>query len=247
MLPLARLDFDPKLVQYFKVAMDRAGLVGGLSREPRLPLTEDNEPILSHALDVLEGIPVAPESLPGCGCHAQLEDARGLHGASRSVRGQRIRDSRVLQPADHANYVRSTIPPDSSRDIRSARRSDESGSREDHREPAPDCRNFVEAAADGRSAQGQATVTSSGRAGDHGPSKTCRSACARRDRCGGDGVSTRTAAMAAAVEKVEVFRTRLRTEEGSVPSGIRQLLLRSESPVSDLRVAPHQDPQLQLA
>jgi 4-hydroxy-tetrahydrodipicolinate synthase len=35
MLPLARLDFDPKLVQYFKAAMDRAGLVGGYSREPR--------------------------------------------------------------------------------------------------------------------------------------------------------------------------------------------------------------------
>ena len=59
MLPLARLDFDPKLVQYFKAAMDRAGLVGGYSREPRLPLTENDEKILAEALDVLGGIPVA--------------------------------------------------------------------------------------------------------------------------------------------------------------------------------------------
>jgi 1-pyrroline-4-hydroxy-2-carboxylate deaminase len=59
MLPLARLDFDPKLVQYFKAAMDRAGLVGGYSREPRLPLTDQDEKILAEALDVLGGIPVA--------------------------------------------------------------------------------------------------------------------------------------------------------------------------------------------
>jgi dihydrodipicolinate synthase/N-acetylneuraminate lyase len=59
MLPLARLDFDPKLVQYFKVAMDRAGLVGGCSREPRLPLTEADERILTTALQALESVPAA--------------------------------------------------------------------------------------------------------------------------------------------------------------------------------------------
>jgi 4-hydroxy-tetrahydrodipicolinate synthase len=59
MLPLARLDFDPKLVQYFKAAMDRTGLLGGLSREPRLPLTEHDEQILSRALETLAGAPLA--------------------------------------------------------------------------------------------------------------------------------------------------------------------------------------------
>jgi dihydrodipicolinate synthase/N-acetylneuraminate lyase len=59
MLPLARLDFDPKLVQYFKAAMDRTGLVGGYSREPRLPLTESDEQILVHALEVLGSTAVA--------------------------------------------------------------------------------------------------------------------------------------------------------------------------------------------
>jgi dihydrodipicolinate synthase/N-acetylneuraminate lyase len=59
MLPLARLDFDPKLVQYFKAAMDRVGLVGGLSREPRLPLTEANLQTLNAALESLSAAPVA--------------------------------------------------------------------------------------------------------------------------------------------------------------------------------------------
>jgi dihydrodipicolinate synthase/N-acetylneuraminate lyase len=53
MLPLARLDFDPKLVQYFKAAMDQVGFVGGLSREPRLPLTDSDNEILAAALDAL--------------------------------------------------------------------------------------------------------------------------------------------------------------------------------------------------
>lgn len=53
MLPLARLDFDPKLVQYFKAAMDQVGFTGGQSREPRLPLTETNQETLAAALRVL--------------------------------------------------------------------------------------------------------------------------------------------------------------------------------------------------
>ena len=36
MLPLARFDMTPKLVQYFKAAMDEVGLVGGAVRPPRL-------------------------------------------------------------------------------------------------------------------------------------------------------------------------------------------------------------------
>jgi dihydrodipicolinate synthase/N-acetylneuraminate lyase len=40
LLPLARLDMKPKLVQYFKAAMDMVGRRGGPSRPPRLPLTE---------------------------------------------------------------------------------------------------------------------------------------------------------------------------------------------------------------
>jgi 4-hydroxy-tetrahydrodipicolinate synthase len=53
MLPLARLDFDPKLVQYFKGAMDQVGLHGGLCREPRMPLTGEEIEILGHAMEVL--------------------------------------------------------------------------------------------------------------------------------------------------------------------------------------------------
>jgi 4-hydroxy-tetrahydrodipicolinate synthase len=53
MLPLARLDFDPKLVQYFKGAMDQVGFNGGLCREPRLPLTGVEREILAHAMEVL--------------------------------------------------------------------------------------------------------------------------------------------------------------------------------------------------
>ena len=53
MLPLARLDFDPKLVQYFKGAMDQVGFRGGLCREPRMPLTASESEILAHAMAVL--------------------------------------------------------------------------------------------------------------------------------------------------------------------------------------------------
>ncbi len=39
LLPLARLDMDPKLVQLFKGAMDQVGRYGGPTRPPRLPLS----------------------------------------------------------------------------------------------------------------------------------------------------------------------------------------------------------------
>ena len=41
LLPLARLDMTPKLVQYFKAALDEIGIGGGPCRPPRLPLTDD--------------------------------------------------------------------------------------------------------------------------------------------------------------------------------------------------------------
>jgi dihydrodipicolinate synthase/N-acetylneuraminate lyase len=41
LLPLAHLDMTPKLVQYFKAALDELGLAGGPCRPPRLPLTDE--------------------------------------------------------------------------------------------------------------------------------------------------------------------------------------------------------------
>ena len=57
LLPLARFDMTPKLVQYFKAAMDQRGLAGGDTRPPRLPLTADERAELEAALRVLEGVP----------------------------------------------------------------------------------------------------------------------------------------------------------------------------------------------
>jgi 4-hydroxy-tetrahydrodipicolinate synthase len=41
LLPLARVDMTPKLVQYFKAALDELGIGGGPCRPPRLPLHAD--------------------------------------------------------------------------------------------------------------------------------------------------------------------------------------------------------------
>ena len=58
LLPLARFDMTPKLVQYFKVAQDEVGLAGGPTREPRLPLTAGERDALMAALAVLrQGVP----------------------------------------------------------------------------------------------------------------------------------------------------------------------------------------------
>jgi 4-hydroxy-tetrahydrodipicolinate synthase len=57
LLPLARFDMTPKLVQYFKAAMDARGLAGGDCRPPRLPLTSEERAELDAALRVLEGVP----------------------------------------------------------------------------------------------------------------------------------------------------------------------------------------------
>jgi 4-hydroxy-tetrahydrodipicolinate synthase len=53
LLPLARLDMSPKLVQYFKGAMDAVGLRGGPTRPPRLPLTEAEREVLHAAVAAL--------------------------------------------------------------------------------------------------------------------------------------------------------------------------------------------------
>jgi 4-hydroxy-tetrahydrodipicolinate synthase len=53
LLPLARFDMTPKLVQYFKAAMDAVGLVGGSVRPPRMELTDAEYAELGSALAVL--------------------------------------------------------------------------------------------------------------------------------------------------------------------------------------------------
>lgn len=50
LLPMARFDMTPKLVQYYKAAMDGAGLAGGPPRPPRLPLTDAEHAELRAAL-----------------------------------------------------------------------------------------------------------------------------------------------------------------------------------------------------
>jgi 4-hydroxy-tetrahydrodipicolinate synthase len=50
LLPLCRLDMTPKLVQYFKAALDELGLGGGPCRPPRLALTDDELAALRDAI-----------------------------------------------------------------------------------------------------------------------------------------------------------------------------------------------------
>lgn len=54
MLPLARLDMTPKLVQYFKAGIDARGGIGGPSRPPRGPLAPAEQEILREALARLD-------------------------------------------------------------------------------------------------------------------------------------------------------------------------------------------------
>ena len=58
LLPLARFDMTPKLVQYFKAAQDAVGRAGGPVRPPRLGLTDAERAELDAALAVL-GVAVA--------------------------------------------------------------------------------------------------------------------------------------------------------------------------------------------
>jgi 4-hydroxy-tetrahydrodipicolinate synthase len=55
LLPLARLDMTPKLVQFFKAAQDAVGRTGGPCRPPRLELTGEDRALLDAALGALRG------------------------------------------------------------------------------------------------------------------------------------------------------------------------------------------------
>jgi dihydrodipicolinate synthase/N-acetylneuraminate lyase len=59
LLPLARLDMTPKLVQFFKAAQDAVGRAGGPCRPPRLELTGEDRALLDTALGTLQGQRVA--------------------------------------------------------------------------------------------------------------------------------------------------------------------------------------------
>ena len=52
-LPLCRLDMHPKLVQFFKAAMDAVGREGGPCRPPRLELTADDRRTVDEAVAAL--------------------------------------------------------------------------------------------------------------------------------------------------------------------------------------------------
>ena len=60
LLPLARLDMTPKLVQYFKAALDELGLGGGPCRPPRLPLTDGELVVVRRAVERFSRAPVSP-------------------------------------------------------------------------------------------------------------------------------------------------------------------------------------------
>jgi 4-hydroxy-tetrahydrodipicolinate synthase len=59
LLPLGRLDMTPKLVQYFKAALDELGLVGGPCRPPRLALTADEQAVLRETMAQAMSAPVS--------------------------------------------------------------------------------------------------------------------------------------------------------------------------------------------
>ena len=54
LLPLARLDMDPKLVQLFKAAMDQVGRYGGPSRPPRALLSSADLRRVAEAVELLQ-------------------------------------------------------------------------------------------------------------------------------------------------------------------------------------------------
>jgi 4-hydroxy-tetrahydrodipicolinate synthase len=59
LLPMARFDMTPKLVQFYKAGMDEVGLVGGHTRPPRVELTEHERADLVAALAAVNGASVA--------------------------------------------------------------------------------------------------------------------------------------------------------------------------------------------
>jgi 4-hydroxy-tetrahydrodipicolinate synthase len=60
LLPLARLDMEPKLVQYFKAALDETGRYGGPCRPPRLPLTATEAARVAAAVTALRRLAGTP-------------------------------------------------------------------------------------------------------------------------------------------------------------------------------------------
>jgi 1-pyrroline-4-hydroxy-2-carboxylate deaminase len=58
LLPLARLDMTPKLVQYFKAGLDELGVGGGPCRPPRLELTAEELQTLRVAVAAAHPAPV---------------------------------------------------------------------------------------------------------------------------------------------------------------------------------------------
>jgi dihydrodipicolinate synthase/N-acetylneuraminate lyase len=60
LLPLARLDMQPKLVQYFKAALDETGRYGGPCRPPRLPLTAAETAVAVAAVGTLRRLARTP-------------------------------------------------------------------------------------------------------------------------------------------------------------------------------------------
>lgn len=60
LLPLARLDMEPKLVQYFKAALDETGRYGGPCRPPRLPLTAAEAARVAAAVERLRRLADTP-------------------------------------------------------------------------------------------------------------------------------------------------------------------------------------------
>ena len=63
LLPLARLDMEPKLVQYFKAALDETGRYGGPCRPPRLPLTAAEAARVAAAVRTLRRLADTPAHL----------------------------------------------------------------------------------------------------------------------------------------------------------------------------------------
>jgi 4-hydroxy-tetrahydrodipicolinate synthase len=59
LLPLARLDMTPKLVQFYKGAQDELGFTGGPVRPPRLELDEADRAVLDAALAALRAPAIA--------------------------------------------------------------------------------------------------------------------------------------------------------------------------------------------
>jgi len=60
LLPLARLDMKPKLVQYFKAALDELGIGGGPCRPPRMTLTDGELAEVRRAVERFSRTPVSP-------------------------------------------------------------------------------------------------------------------------------------------------------------------------------------------